>query len=366
MLRTVVRATILALLSVPSFADTYQDLLNEALVKGQIAGISAGIAVEESIHWTDGAGYRDIENQTPAGPDMVHRIASITKGMTLVAVMQLVETGAIDLNAPVKTYLPKFLGKPEGTVRVIRLVNHTSGIRHHEGRENRPTEHFNTLLEALELSQDRPLAFPPGTDFLYTTYGYTVLGAVIESAAGQSYVDYMREHVWISAGMQVTGPEMTGVDVPGTSKLYRRYKDGKFVEDAKSDLSVKLPGGGLQSSAGDLLRFALTIQNGTLLPRETFQSMLRSPNASGVYTQPGWTIQTDPANGRYIQMDGWQSGTSTLLRIYLDRRIAVALIANTARASAALQPLSSSLVAMTPQQTMAPAPRPESTPPEDA
>ncbi len=306
--------------------------LTACVESNKLAGMTAAIAVDGEIVWSDGAGFADIANQIPAEPHMVHRIASISKAMTAVAIMQLVAQEKIGLNEPLQTYLPGFPRSEKGPLTIHHLLTHTSGIRHYRASEIKPMSHYDTLSAALEVFKNDPIAFTPGSTYKYTTYGYTTLGAVIEAASGMTYAEYMRERVWLPAGMNSTSLEEKGVSVANKSKLYRPTKDGGIEEDVYDDLSVKHPGGGIQSTAADLVRFAIAFENGTLLDEAHREMMFNAPKVRGrqegfLYGY-GWIYGENDGVGRYIRHDGGQSGTSTNLMILRDHKIAVAVIAN--------------------------------------
>ncbi len=331
-------------------ADAY---LAEKVAEHELVGAAAAISVNGEIVWTGGAGYRDLEAELPFEGNTVHRIASITKSMTATAVMQLVEDGKIDLNDALQMHLPTFPKNERGTVRIRHLLTHTSGMRHYLGRENRPFTYYPTLTDAVAVFQDRGLAFVPGDRYLYTTYGYTTLGAVIETASGKTYEDYMREHIWDPAGMTSTQLEDRGRDLPERTRLYRRERDGTIVEDDQTDLSIKYPGGGLLSTAGDLVRFAAAFENGALLAPETRERMFLVPEIANERARKnhppyalGWIVGDSERFGRYIRNDGGQAGTSTNLLVLRERGIAVAVVANVARAGAEVGSMTNDLAAI--------------------
>lgn len=325
--------------STPSFAarvGTYADtLLTEAIRAEDFVGVSAGIYYQEAVLWQGGAGYRNLANQTAATPEMLHRIASISKPMTAVAVLQLAATGLLDLDAPIQRYLPQFPAKAAGPITIRQLLNHTSGIpAYRSAREFTSRVHYPTLWEATAVFRDRKLLFEPGTEFSYTTYGYTILGAIIERVTDAAYAEYMREHVWGPAGMLHTDVELTGRDYPLKSKLYRKDKRGDFEKDVHDILSIKYAGGGIQSTVADLLAFGRAILDNELLTAEQLAAMRQVPAVprQGTPYGLGWYVVDDPEHGRIVRHGGAQSGTSTYLEIYLDQRLVVAVLANTAGA----------------------------------
>lgn len=325
-------------------------LLQQYVELGDVVGMSAGVYFQGEAVWTGGAGYRDQEKQLPATKDMLHRIASITKPMTAIAIMQLVEKGKIDLDVPIQTYLKDYPSHSEGDITVKHLLGHVSGIPFYKNKkEGFPSKHFNSLEEAVDLFKNRPLKHKPGTAYLYSTYGYTVLGSIIEKATGQSYQDYMQQNVWAAAGMKQTRLEIFGETYPNQSRLYKKNKKGVFVADKQTDLSLKYPGGGLLSTVPDLLQFGEAVLNNALISAESLELMRQPADVEweGTPYGLGWYLVNDPVYGRVVRHGGRQSGTNTYLSIYLDQDFVVAVIANSINAGNAVFNLHQQLFKMT-------------------
>ncbi len=315
-----------------------QALLDAARAGDNLAGMTAGIAKDGKIVWVGASGFSDIENQIAATPDMVHRIASISKPMTAVAAMQLVERGQMKLDDPLRKFVPEWPESPMGEIQVIHLLTHTSGIKHYAGDATRTYTRYDELTDAVAFIMNRRsgIALPPQERYIYTTYGYTVLSLVIERASGRRFPEYMRESVWLPAGMQNTSLEVTGESVPNKSKLYRKGEDGSIEDDDYDDLSAKAGGGGIQSTAPDLLRFAIAFEGEALLTRATMDSMLDVPplkNPRGEEREQygsGWGFGNNSTLGNILSHSGGQSGTSTYLLICRDHKVAVSVLSNTA------------------------------------
>ncbi len=312
-------------------------LLEECISFNEVVGITAGIYKDGNIFWEDAAGQMDVENNTPAQANMIHRIASISKPMTAIAILQLMEKDLLDLDDPIQKYISDFPLKKEGTITIRHLLQHSSGIKAYKnGKESFPTKNYPTLRKAVQLFEDRDLANAPGEGYQYTTYGYVVLGVVIEKVSGLSYRDYMKQHIWEKAGMINTDVEVFGKHYPGKSKLYTINKKGEFETDKNTNLSVKVPGGGIQSTVADLLKFAEAVIEDKLINAEsrklmtTDSGMKKEGNPYGL----GWFLYSDAdkPSGRIIGHSGSQSGTSTQLFVFLDKKAAIAVISNTSGA----------------------------------
>lgn len=160
--------------------------------------------IKDGFVWVKGYGFADLENKVPANPDSAYRLASVSKSMTAVAIMQLVETKKIDLDAEVQTYVSYFPKKP-WPVTVRQVLGHIGGISHYKNAEKELhiKEHKSTR-EAIAIFQDFDLVAEPGTRYSYSSYGYNLLGAIVEAASGMSFGDYMKQNVWGPAGMNDT------------------------------------------------------------------------------------------------------------------------------------------------------------------
>ena len=300
-----------------------------AMAKQNIPGFSAAVLVDNQLSFSQGYGLAEMENSVPATPTTVYRIASVSKPITAVAAMQLVEKGKLDLDAPIQKYCPAYPEKP-WKITARHLLGHLSGIRHYKADENfNSTRHFASITESLDAFKNDPLLQEPGTKFTYTTYGYVVLGCVVEGASGMKYADYVREHIFRPAGMERTRVDDVYAIIPNRAGGYARLKSGEVRNAELADTSNKIPGGGLVSTAGDIARFALALQTGVLLKRETFGQMLAPMKTSDGKESPyfGWFIR-ERNGAKVLTHGGSQQGTSTQLFIAPDKGFALALMAN--------------------------------------
>ncbi len=325
-------ATAQAALSADDLATRAQALLEDAAKAKRAAGMSAAIWKDGAIAWEGATGFADVENQVPATPQMVHRIASISKPMTAIAVMQLVEQGKLKLDAPIQTYVPTFPKKSQGEILLWHLLSHTSGIRHYRGAENVSMEYYDSTLAALEVFQNDDIGFAPGTKFRYTTYGYTVLAAAIESASAEKFGDYMKKYVWTPAGMNSTQLDDRRAIVPHRARGYQVNPKGELQVAQYTDNSVRYAGGGILSTVGDLVRFAAAVRDGKLVKSESLEKMTalkKFPDGTDSNYGFGWGTNTWDVLGRIMGHEGSQSGTATSLLLCRDKGIAVAVISNT-------------------------------------
>lgn len=328
-------------LALPAWAQSpYEQQIRDfetfaaAEMKAQrMPGLSVAVMKEDFV-WSAGFGLADIENNVPATAESSYRLASVTKPMTAVAVMKLVEDGKIDLDAEVQRYVPDFPRKPH-PVTVRQLLGHLGGISHYRNYavEGRIREPKNTK-EALAIFQDFDLVAEPGTRYFYSSYGYNLLGAVIERASGKSYGDFMREAVWKPLGMTSTRMDNPREIIPNRVRGYELARDG--VRNSEYvDISSRFAAGGTRSTVVDLIRFVQGIAAGKIVRPEMVDRMWTSlATREGRTTDYGLGWGVSPEAGRFaVSHGGSQQETRTLL-LYLPRqRFAIALASNLEDAS---------------------------------
>lgn len=305
-------------------------IVDNSIIMNDFIGVSSGVYREGFGTYTATAGLKNKKLLKQADKETLHRIASITKSMTAVAVMQLWEQKLIDLNTPIQMYIPEFPKKAKGDITIRQLLNHTSGIKHYSSMwDGISFTHYINSVQALNEFKDRPLSFVPGTDYEYSTYGYTLLGAIIEKVSGLSYQDYMHANVFIPAEMKNTSLEDAKKTYDNKADLY--IKLGKtYIKSPKTDLSVKSPGGGVHTTAEDLLKFGRAIIENSLIDSLTLELMMSSysEEREGVPYGFGWYIDNDEKLGRILYHGGSQSGTSSFFKILLDQKLVVTTLAN--------------------------------------
>ena len=169
----------------PAQLQTIRALIDKTMAAHKVPGATFAIGLNAQIAWSEGFGFADVENHLKASHDTAYRTASIGKAMTATAALQLAEQHKLDLDVPIQKYCPRYPEK-KYPVTARDLISHTSGVRHYEG-PNVDAELFNTLhyehvSDSIDLIKDDPLKQQPGEDMLYTTWGYVVLGCVLEGA----------------------------------------------------------------------------------------------------------------------------------------------------------------------------------------
>jgi CubicO group peptidase (beta-lactamase class C family) len=266
---------------------------------------------------------------TPATAQTPFRLASITKTLTAIATMQLVEAGRLSLDDTIGGLLPEV--PPAWRVITVRqLLNHTSGIRHYppKGPERFLDVHM-TVDETLALIAKRPLAAKPGRRFLYTTYGYDVVGAILERVEQRSYAEVLAERILDPVGMSGTFVEDSRARRADWPEGLRRTRRGDVLPSRRIDLSSRFAGGGLRGTIDDLLRYADALLHHDLVEAATFRQMT-TPTVllDGTATDYGLGFAVYPQRGHMVVAHaGGQPETTTLL--YLIPALDLAVVAAT-------------------------------------
>jgi CubicO group peptidase (beta-lactamase class C family) len=227
-----------------------------------IPGMALGIVHGDQIAYLKGYGIADPSGRaiTPQTPFLM---ASISKSFTGVAVMQLVEAGKIDLNAPVKQYIPWF--RPQDTehpITVSELLYHTSGFSIDTGRVNlNDADTSDTALEneVRRLSAE-PLDRPAGKTFEYTNAGYNIAGYLVQVTSGQSYEDYIQEHILIPLDMHHSFLSFDKALTDGKALGYYPFFGNPIVYDVPYSRS-STPSAGILSSAEDMAHYLIAHLN---------------------------------------------------------------------------------------------------------
>jgi CubicO group peptidase (beta-lactamase class C family) len=299
-----------------------------------VPGIGAAVVLDGEPLWSAGFGMADLENSSPATSSTLFRLGSISKPITAVALLQLSERGKLDLDAPVQKYCPAFPQK-DSPITTRELLGHLGGIRHYnpDGKGDIPensARHFATMEESLQIFAKDPLVARPGTAFHYSTYGYTLLGCVLEGAASEKYADYVRENIFKPAGMAQTQADDFFAVIPHRTRWYHKDKAGLVRNAGVLDSSYKIPGGGLISSADDMARFEAAILADRLLQRATRDLMWTSEKTAGGKMTGyglGWGL-VDKFGVHILAHTGGQQGTSTAFAVVPERRAGVVVLAN--------------------------------------
>ncbi len=269
---------------------------------GRFAG-AALLARDGKTVFAQAYGLADRAKHIPNTLNTRFRIGSMNKMFTAVAVLQLAQAGKINLDDPVGNYIPDYPNKDVATrVTIHDLLTHTGGTGDIFGPDF--TKHrleLRTLNDYVSLYGKRGLKFAPGSQWEYSNYGFILLGVVVANVSGESYYDYVREHIYQPAGMTASGSDPEDQHVPNTSI---GYTDDKGVWRPNVD-SLPYRGtsaGGGYTTVEDLLRFANALESNALLDAAHTQQL-----TEGKVDVPG-ALPDDNVRYAYGFFDQQQNG----------------------------------------------------------
>ena len=222
-------------------------------------------------------GMADKSNNTPNTAEMKFDLGSMNKMFTAVAIAQLAERGKLSFTDTISKLLPDYPNKAIAEkVTVHHLLTHTSGMGSYFNEKFRANlNNMKTVGDHLPLFANDPLAFEPGTKWQYSNSGFVVLGLIIEKLSGQSYYDYVREHIFKPAGMSNTDSYEKDKNTPNLAIGYTKMGDnGRPDPSAARRANTPMrplkgsPAGGGYSTVDDLLRFSVALLGSKLLSQK--------------------------------------------------------------------------------------------------
>ena len=325
------RSACLALLVFPAFAwaeDPIRDRFVQFGADGDLAGAVVIVGTKDKIVYEGATGMANSADRIPMEPSTLFRIASMTKPITAIAVMMLVDEGKLSVDDAVEKLLPEFkdqmliaakdkdtttLKKPKRPITVRDLLTHTSGLANYpSGLADLYTKRNRTISEATIAVSQLPLTFEPGTKWSYCNSGIDTLGRIVEVASGMSFEKFLQTRIFDPLGMKESTFYPTAEQAKTVAVTYAKI-DGKLVAAANSLLDVKanpkhpVPAGGLYSTVRDQARlYQFMLNNGKvgdkqLLSEKSLKQMtttqtgdIKTGFVDGMSWGFGWQVVAEP------------------------------------------------------------------------
>lgn len=252
------------------------------------AGMSVVLVKGDKVIYQNALGYKDLDTKEPLEIDDIFRIASISKSFSAASVLQLQEAGKIDLDDDVNKYLPFSLRNPrfpEIPITVKQLLSHTSSMRDYKGASwYRDDRYVNPAKTTVDTISKVFFDYAPGWGFRYCNRGLNLMGMIIESASGERFDNYVRQHILLPMGIEDAGFNLDSLPKDRFVKLYKYNKKTGELEKGAGyipnnekklaggtyqpvvDACYWSPTGGMKISAPDLAKWMMTIRNNGLAP----------------------------------------------------------------------------------------------------
>jgi CubicO group peptidase (beta-lactamase class C family) len=295
-----------------AYAGKLEAYLQAQMKTYKIPGLAVAIVRDGKVQYIKGMGVAN-DHGDPVTPDTPFLLASVSKSITALGIMQLVEAGKIRLDAQVKEYLPWFeVGGSGSAITVADLLYQTSGLSGIDGQKANLRRDAPEALEAgvRDLAHAN-LKFEPGSNWEYSNLNYNVLGEIIQQASGQSYEDYIAAHVFGPLKMQHSFTSMTAARAgEAASGYYPFFGIPVNYDDWMLYTRASLPAFGLWSSAADMSHYLITQLNGGQYGKAT---LLSSAGIQQTH-QPGYML--DDKQGYAM---GWTNNKGFLPREQLEK-----------------------------------------------
>lgn len=300
---------VLVLLQVP-LASAEESRLGEIRARMQafvdqqdVAGVVTVVGRRSGILSHEAVGVRTVEHGQPMPKDALFRIASMTKPITAIGIMMLVDEGKLSVEDPVEKHLPEFRGqmviagrtkdammltRPTRPIKVRDLLTHTSGLTTQipEGLGDLYRRRDRSLADAVLVFSQRPLEFEPGTKWAYCNPGIDTLGRLIEVKSGMSYEAFLQKRLFDPLGMRDSTFYPDAKQMERAAGLYEKKGDkliaaGNPIVQQPKEARYPIPAGGLWSTGADLAKLYQmmlgkgTVGNARFLSEKSVQEMTR-------------------------------------------------------------------------------------------
>jgi CubicO group peptidase (beta-lactamase class C family) len=318
-----------------------RQILRAALTEQNLPGLSVAVGVDGDIVWAEGFGWADLEKRMPVAPDTRFRIGTASTAITSAAAGLLLEEGRLKLDDVIQTYVPE-LPEKQWPVTLRQLMGHVAGVANDGGDEGPLfTQRCERPVDALQFlsGYERELLFEPGTRFHYSSYGWILVSAAVESAADEPFLSFTQKEIFEPLGLRDTE-----ADSP-TKPISRRATPyfPRFAADPRYGLHLMRPinyscyagSSVFLSTPSDLVRFGMAINRGKLLQPATVR-LLQTPQrlASGQETGYGlgWDLETVALAGEQTHWVGHEGtslgGMVASLMTFPEHGIVVSVISN--------------------------------------
>jgi CubicO group peptidase (beta-lactamase class C family) len=249
--------------------------------------------------------------------------------LTAAGLAKLYEQKKIILDSSVYFYLPTYpKNKYRPTIR--QVAGHLAGVRHYKDDEWRSSKHYNTVGEGLTMFQNDSLLFAPGSKYQYSSYGFNLLSAAMEKAAGKDFLAFITDEVFSPLKLNNTSADQNTLIIENRTRFYDLV-DGGWVNSPYIDNSYKWAGGGFISSSEDIAVFGNALLGDQFLKKETIQ-LFTTPqklnNGSATSYGLGFFSGKDHYKRQHFSHSGGSVGGTTDMVIYPDQKVVVVILTN--------------------------------------
>lgn len=305
-----------------------EEFIDRAMPASGVPGVAYAVVADGDVATAGARGVVELGGDTAVTADTPFVIGSISKSMTALAVMQLVEAGKIDLDTELSQVVDGFADRPAGAITIRQLLSHTSGFSTQQGNARRldATGAMDDLARAVDRLATVTPAHEPDETWAYSNANYQILGRVIEVVSGQEYQTYVATHILEPIGMShsfVADGETHTSMATGHRPWFGTKRP---MSDATTDRATA-PQGGIVASASDLARYLGMMMNGEddVLSAEGKALMMRPASAVSPDYGLGWKLDSGAG---VVWHDGVSPGVETLAMMLPAQKKAVVVLVN--------------------------------------
>jgi CubicO group peptidase (beta-lactamase class C family)/D-alanyl-D-alanine dipeptidase len=333
--RTMAQSAIAARKDYTGVVEALRPFIQQQMAGKELLALSIAIIDDQQIVWAQGFGMADPKSKTPASADTVYRIGSVSKLFTDIAIMQLVERGDLNLDAPVTEYLPDFHPRnPFGTPITLRqLMSHRSGLL----REPPVGNYFETsqpsLAATVQSLNDTELVFAPSTHTKYSNAAIAVVGYLLEARSHEPFAQYLKSSVLDPMGLRHSSFEPNPVIITNLAKAEMWTYDGLKFEAPTFQLGMA-PAGSMYSTVNDLGHFVSVLlaqgkaENNALIKPATLEQMYspQFPNPGDRVFGLGFQVRSLDGH-RLVGHGGAIYGFATTVNLLPEDKVGVVVVA---------------------------------------
>lgn len=315
--------------------DSIDAFIYRQMKEQGIPGLSIGIIKNGKVVKARGYGLANVELNAPASEKTVYKIGSISKQFIAAGIMQLVQEGKIKVSDPISLFI-KDAPKRWASITILNLLNHTSGLPvdppSFEGMKEQPDSIY------IKAAFADSLAFPPGSQFEYSNFGYFVLADIIRITSHLSFPDYMTNSIFGKCGLNSTRTTSLQAIVPNRAAGYMRNANDSLM-NAPNYVALR-PSGAFLSNINDLLKWEMVMQNNQLLTQTNWNQMWNDTVKTSftmddqvIYYGYGW--MTNQVSGKqFVHHGGYLPGFRSVYFRYIPDKTAIIILTNSDNADA--------------------------------
>jgi CubicO group peptidase (beta-lactamase class C family) len=304
-------------------SDRTDEFIRDEMRRQNIPGLSLAVLMHGKTIKTAAYGFSNIKQRTPATPETIYQIASVSKQFIAAGVMSLVQDGQLDLGDSISMYL-KDAPSAWGGITIRHLLTHTSGlVRESPGFDPLKVQSDAAVIRA---AYAIPLLFAPGARWEYSNLGYFVLAEVMRVVTGRPWADYLNERIFSPLGMTSTYPTNTKIVLANRAQ---GYVDNNALRDAAAWPALR-PSGAFLSTVLDLAKWDAALITGGILTDSTRRQMWTPVTLNDGSSAPygfGWML-ANVRGHRLVHHPGGMPGARADIARFVDDELTVIVLMN--------------------------------------